>query len=94
MPKTHNGETYLRIGEVAKELERTVRTIVGWYDWAEENNAQSDLPEVFRLDKRGTRFFKETDIEQLKNFRDNIKYGMMAEMNRKRWGERGKQIES
>lgn len=90
--KKIDGEIYLTIGQVAKEVGRGVTTIKNWYEWAEENDRLDDLPEVKTdFDKRGTRYFKESDIPTLIEFRDSIKYGMMADVNRKKWGSRGSQ---
>jgi hypothetical protein len=86
--KVVNGVNYLSIGEVSEIVERGAQTIKNWYEFAEENSA--DLPKVFTdLDKRGTRYFKETDVPMLLDFRDHIKYGMMSSTSRKKWGKRG-----
>jgi hypothetical protein len=89
-----NGKNYLRIGEVAKKIERGTLTIKSWYDWHSQQpdsvKAEYPLPEIHKLDDRGTRYFEESDINKLVVFRDKIAYGTMAEFNRPRWGNRGK----
>lgn len=87
-------DNYITIGEVAKKIGRGVVTIKNWYEWAEKNDRLDMLPEMRRdLDARGTRYFREADIPKLIEFRDSIKYGMMADVNRKKWGERGRNTE-
>lgn len=87
-------DNYITIGDVAKKIGRGVVTIKNWYEWAEKNDCLDMLPEMRRdLDARGTRFFLESDIDKLIKFRDSIKYGMMADVSRKKWGERGKNTE-
>lgn len=85
---------YLTIGEVAKMIERGPQTIKNWYAW--QDKEQTDiLPSMHTdLDAKGTRYFKETDIPLLIHFRDNIKYGMMADFNRDKWGIRGQEIKN
>lgn len=88
-------ENYITIGDVAKKIDRGVVTIKNWYEWAEKNNCLDMLPEIRRdLDARGTRYFREDDIPKLIEFRDNIKYGMMADINREKWGKRGERVEN
>lgn len=85
--------SYLRIGEVSEQIGRTVQTIISWYAWAEKNECLHELPEIHYLDLRKTRYFKEDEVHMLNEFKDKIKYGMMAEMNREKWGKRGKKAE-
>lgn len=91
--KQIEGVTYFTIGEVAKMIDRGPQTIKNWYAWQERE--QTDiLPQVHNdLDEKKTRYFREEDVPLLIHFRDNIKYGMMAEFNRKKWGIRGKEIQ-
>lgn len=83
---------YHTIGEVAKMINRGPQTIKNWYAWQEQE--QTDiLPQVFTdLDEKGTRYFKAEDVGLLIHFRDNIKYGMMADFNREKWGVRGQEM--
>jgi len=94
--KQINGINYLRIGEVAKIIDRTVITIKNWYAWAESQSAAiqaaNPLPEICILDVRGTRYFAETDIPMLIEFRDNIVPGSLSDFNVTLWGQRGKSI--
>ncbi|ADL40335.1 hypothetical protein phiCTP1_gp34 [Clostridium phage phiCTP1] len=73
---------YLRIGEVAKRIDKTTQTIKSWYGWAEftgDKEIQSGLPTIYRFDKRGTRYFKESDIPQLEKWYNKyISYGTMS----------------
>lgn len=90
--KTINGEKFCRIGEVAKEINRSAQTIKHWYKWAEESGNTNVLPKVFRLDSRGTRYFRLEDVPKLAEFAENIEYGQMSDYNSKLWGERGQLI--
>lgn len=96
--KTVEGENYLTVGETAKLVKRSAQTIKSWYKWVETEEttlSQAGLPEYRRdLDQKGTYHFKESDIEKLIEFRENISYGQMADFNVGRWGKRGKDIES
>lgn len=88
-----DGKVFYTIGEVAKKIERGAQTIKNWYEWAEVNNALDMLPTVYtNLDAKGTRYFEESDIDKLIDFKKQIKYGMMADINREKWGARGLKV--
>jgi len=92
MTKGFDNEEYVTIGEAAKLIGRGSQTIKNWYEWAliTEDELQKTLPTVYAdLDKKGTRYFRVEDIPKLKAFRDNVKYGMMSEVSRTKWGDRG-----
>lgn len=89
----HNGEDYLKIGEVSKILNRSAQTIKIWYEYAEEKSV--DLPPYRTdLDGRGTRFWNKKDISKLEEFQESIKRGMFSDLNIKRWGKRGKTVKN
>jgi DNA-binding transcriptional MerR regulator len=89
--KKKGTEVFYSIGEVADKIGRSSQTIKNWYEWqATVPDEERKLPEVHtNLDARGTRYFKEADIEQLITFRDNIQYGQLAEVSQLKWGKRG-----
>lgn len=88
--RERNGERYITIGKMAKEIDRGASTIKNWYEWAEKHDRLDELPEmVTDFDAKGTRFFRHKDIPKMIAFRDNVKYGMMADVNREKWGIRG-----
>lgn len=90
-----SNENYVTIGYVAKEVGRSVTTIKNWYEWAEKNDRLEELPEMRTdLDEKGTRYFKENDIDKFKTFRDSIKYGMMSDVSREKWGKRGERAKN
>jgi hypothetical protein len=90
--KRINDENYLTIGEMSKHIGRGSQTIKNWYAWAEENESMNLLPVMHTdLDAKGTRYFKEDAVAQLAEFRDSIKYGMMADISRQKWGKRGQE---
>lgn len=81
----------IRIGEVAKIIERTTLTIKHWYQWQEENGVNpilGELPPIYRQGKRNDRYFEYADIPKLVHFRDQLRLnpGLMREYNRKRKG--------
>lgn len=83
---------FLRIGEVAEKIGRSVLTIKIWYRWHdtqdEETRAKFVLPEIHLLDNKGTRFFAEDEIHLFEKFRDLVKYGMLTDVTRNCWGKR------
>jgi len=91
MSKAFENEKYITIGEAAKIIGRGSQTIKNWYEWAliTEDELHKTLPIVYAdLDKKGTRYFRVEDIPKLEAFRDSVKYGMMSELSRTKWGER------
>lgn len=96
--KTVDGVNYLSISEVAKIVERSNQTLKNWYKWcaSEDINIEdAGLPEYRRdLDGKNTYYFKESDVQQLIDFRENISYGKLSDFNVSRWGQRGKEIEA
>ena len=91
--KIIDGVKYYKIGEAAKLINKSPQTIKHWYEWVEYTGDKSkQLPKVYHLDNRGTRYFREQDIPALQKFGENIKYGEMSEFNSYLWGERGQLI--
>lgn len=85
----------ITIGELAKEINRSVATIKNWYEWAERHDKLNELPVMRRdIDKKGTRYFSESDIPKFIEFRENVTYGMMADVSREKWGKRGEPKEA
>lgn len=93
MSKIYGDKVYLSIGEVASEIDRVTSTIKNWYEWAENNDCLDELPEMRTdLDKKGTRYFNAKEMDKMHEFKSKIKYGMLADTNRHKWGERGKHL--
>jgi hypothetical protein len=93
--KQVDGQTFLTIGEVAKRIERIPQTIKNWIAWygdqAEDVKRDFPLPiPITDLDRKGTRYFREEDLEIFEQFKEKLKYGTIAEFSCTRWGERGK----
>lgn len=87
-----DGVTYVTIGEAGRAIGRGVQTIKNWYEY-QDTGASIKLPEIITgLDRRGTRYFREDDVKLLAAFRDTVTYGMMSEVSRNKWGERGRDI--
>lgn len=81
--KQIDGVVYLTIGELAKQIERTVVTIKYWMDWyaeqEEEIQQEFPLPEFRRdLDSRGTRFVEKSEVPKFIKFRNSMVYGKIA----------------
>lgn len=90
--KIVDGIRYVKIGEVARIVERSTQSIKLWYDYAKEN-PEVDLPPYRTdLDGRGIRYWKEDDVPKLITFRDTIVRGMMSDFNVNKWGDKGKAI--
>lgn len=95
--KNIDGQRYLTIGEVAREIGRIPQTLKNWITWYEDQpediKLKFPLPApVTDLDTKGTRFFKVEDLPVFQNFKDLIKYGTMAEFSVTRWGKKGQDI--
>ena len=102
--KTVDNFLFFRIGEVLKLLGITQMTLKNWYKWKnfvlergnltpEENRMVELLPEpITDWDNAGTRYFHSEDIEILKQFQSSVRYGLMAEYNKSRWGKRGQNM--
>lgn len=88
-----DSKNLLTIGEIARFIGRGSQTIKHWYEWAEENDRLSELPNMYRVGSKGVRYFDENDVGKLIEFRDKISYGMMSDYNVKNWGKRGEQIQ-
>ena len=92
----NNKANYYSISKVAILLDCNACTIKRWYKWADENNksyAEVGLPNFTHLDNTKTKYFTETDITQLQQFRKTLKWGEMAKFNAKHhWSKNRKEI--
>ncbi len=78
-------QNYLSLGQAAQKLGIANNTIKRWYAWYEHKDVTTDLvlPKYFYFDKRGTKYFNESDIEIFRTFKKNVgkggsHYGVMA----------------
>lgn len=75
----------ISITRVAFMLNVNPLTIKRWYKWA--MNTGKTIEEVglpqYTTDNRGTWFFNLEQVNELQNFRQNLKWGQMAEFNSK-----------
>lgn len=97
--KTVDGQKYLTIGEVAREIGRIPQTLKNWLSWyeAQEEEVQTKCPlpkAITDLDTKGTRFFRAEDLPIFHAFKDSLQYGKMAEFSITRWGKRGQEIQN
>lgn len=82
MECTVHNEKY-SITRVALILNCSPATIKRWYKWAEKTGRtleKAGLPQ-FTKDNRGTWIFEENQVNELFEFRKNIKRGQMADFN-------------
>lgn len=97
--KTHDGQTYITIGEVARRIGRVPQTLKYWLEWYDKQDddfkVRHPLPAPRTdLDTKGTRFFQEADVQVFDDFKHSVvKYGRMADMSITKWGVRGREIQ-
>ena len=74
-----NNETrLLKAVEVACLIGSSVQTITSWYRWRDlhpEHEMAKRLPDYVRIGNKNTRFWKQSDIWKLIEFKQNIKQG-------------------
>ena len=81
-------ERLLNVNEVALLVGSSIQTITCWYKWKElhpEHEMTKFLPDFSRGERR-TRFWKQSDIWLLRQFKENIKQGrngIMGEITQK-----------
>ncbi len=86
--KVDSNINYFSITEVCQRLGVTRQTILNWEEYA-KSHPEVILPNPRRnFDLKNSRYYTEEQIEQLREFQKTIKYGQMAEINRKKWGKR------
>ena len=91
-------EKLLRIEEVAVILGCSFKSINNWY-WFRRENPDNEyaklLPDYIQDGTRKTRYWKESDIPQLKKFKDSIpqgRNGIMGCITQKYQKQRGENI--
>lgn len=90
--KVIHGEAYYTISEMAHFLNVTISTIRNWEEY-ERDLGYNVLPQPRRdLDKKGTRFYTYDAVSKFEEFRNNVEYGALAKISRRKWGKRGSQI--
>lgn len=90
----------LSINRVAMILDISDHTITRWYKWWENDAFPKPddlyLPPYYYLDRRLTKYFKKSDINALREFKNKIQTshrGYMADFNSVyQWGKRGKKL--
>jgi hypothetical protein len=90
-------EGYITIGAMSKLAGVSSITITRWYKWWKSPNFYHPedlyLPPVYVKNRKGTRYFKEDDVDKLKKFSSQLRTthkGVMAEFNAAyQWGKRG-----
>lgn len=89
-----DGQKYLTTGDLGAYVNRSPATIVKWCKYSDilaERGEERLIPNPLFVN--GQRLFTPEQARAIKEFADTVKYGVMAEFNRKRLGKRGKEIE-
>lgn len=98
MPETEN---YISLSRAALLLDISAMTLKRWYIWYESPRYEVpdglELPAYVYRDKRGTKFFKMSDVPKLRQFQELVHgpyHGCMAQFNADvAWGKRGQRFE-
>lgn len=86
-----NNTTYVPIGMVAKLVGKSNQTVRLWDIWSDElalNGSERLIPESTRFGKNQVRYWTLEEVDKIKSFSRNIKYGELSEFSRTRWGAR------
>lgn len=87
--RNENTENLLKVQEVALMIDSSIQTIGGWYRWKElhpEHELAQMLPDFVRIGSKNTRYWKQSDIWKLIQFKKSIKQGckgIMGEVTQK-----------
>ena len=76
-------ERLLKVTEVAMLIDSSVQTISGWYRFKKENpehELAKLLPDYQRLGNKNTRYWKESDVWKLTQFKKSIPQGCRGVM--------------
>lgn len=76
-------ERMLKVQEVAVAVDASVQTINGWYKWKNENadhELAKLLPDYVRQGNKRTRYWKQSDIWKLIQFKKSIPQGCRGVM--------------
>lgn len=90
-------DNYVSLSRAALMLDASAMTLKRWYIWYEspryEHPEDLKLPPYVYRDKRGTKFFKVSDLPMLREFQNKVQTthrGCMAQYNADvAWGKRG-----
>jgi DNA-binding transcriptional MerR regulator len=86
-----HGTEYYSIGTVSEIIGKSNQTIRLWDSWCGENNERL-IPQSTRIGKNMIRCWSEEEIEIIRDFSKNLKYGDIAQISRTRWGERSNNL--
>lgn len=71
-------ERLLKVQEVAMTIDSSIQTISGWYRWKKENpdhELAKLLPDYQRIGNKNTRYWRQSDIWKLLQFKKSIPQG-------------------
>lgn len=89
-----NGQKYLTTGDLGAYVNRSPATIAQWCKYSDilsDSGKERLIPKPLVMN--GQRLFTMEQALAVKEFAESKKYGKIAEFNRKRLGDRGKEIE-
>ncbi|KXZ39464.1 hypothetical protein SAMN05661008_00349 [Alkalithermobacter thermoalcaliphilus JW-YL-7 = DSM 7308] len=84
---------YYTTTDVAKEVGKSQQTIWLWDKYSNELEARNE-PRLIPVPlwHNNSRYYTAEQVEEIKEFSNNIKRGDLARFNREKWGKRGKEI--
>ena len=71
-------EKLLNVSEVSLLVGASIQTITSWYKWKSlhpEHELAKLIPDYTRVGNRRTRYWKQSDVWSLKQFKENIPQG-------------------
>jgi hypothetical protein len=96
-----SNDNMLTASNVANKLNISVKTLTTWYKWYYDNTIEKPkdfpkLPEYIQDHVNGPRYWTESDVKKLEEFKSWIprgRAGVMGKINSKYWSKRGKNNE-
>lgn len=88
--------------KVTQYLDISMKTLDSWYKYVEDNSFEhpSDMPNLPMYEQkypRAPRYWKKSDLEQMKKFKDWVpkgRNGVMGRVNERFWSEKHRKNES
>ncbi|MEI0739009.1 hypothetical protein VQ056_24250 [Paenibacillus sp. JTLBN-2024] len=89
-----NGEALFTVGDCSSYTGKSIQTIQKYDKYSDilESRGEARLiPKPLRIN--GQRLYTKEQVREIQQFIESKKYGVMAEFNRQRLGDRGKEIQ-
>lgn len=95
--KMQEDGTLLSVNQLCGVLDVSAQTIYSWYQWYNDDSYEKpentpELPSYIQSKKYTKRFWYDTDVEKLVEFKKFIgkgRAGKMGEYNARKWQDRG-----